>query len=114
MTPKGQLVEGADAIKNHTHFDTAPFSNLKLFDVARVLDMETSRPSMNPSIIAKLVDRILAGVGHSIIAMQGRPEGTRLIGILNRSFNRLLEKMPEFGLGEAFSDLHAELSRLDD
>jgi hypothetical protein len=113
MRPKGQLVE-RNAIKNHTHFDTAPYSNMKLLDVARVLDMETARPRINPSIIAKLVDRILAGVGHTIIAMQGRPEGTRLVGILNRSFNRILDQMPEFGMDESFASLHGDLAVLND
>ena len=104
MKPKAVLVEQA-FVKKHTHFDSVPYSNIRIVDVARILDGETSKPKLNPSVVSKLIDRVLAGLSHTIIALQGRPEGTRVIGLLARSFNRILERTPEFGgMGESVQE----------
>jgi hypothetical protein len=91
--PSGALVERSYRMQQHLHFDAVPYANIKMVDVARVLDMETSRPTLNMSVITKLLDRVLTGLEHTIIALQGRPEGTRVVGLLHRSFNRVLDRL---------------------
>jgi len=93
--PQGVLVEQT-VLKTHTHFDSVPYANIRMVDVARILDGETSKEKINTSLLAKLVDRVLTGLEHTIISIQGRPEGTRVIGLLHRSFSRILNKLPEF------------------
>ncbi len=92
--PRGYLVEDS-LIKVHKHFDSAPYANMRMVDVARVLDGETGRPTLNKIVVAKLLDRILTGLAHTILAMQGRAESSRIIGLLTRSMNRLLDRIPE-------------------
>jgi hypothetical protein len=116
VKPRAVLVEQS-VIPMHTHFDSTPFANLSLLDVARILDIETGKATLNPDTLAKLIERVLAGLGHSLIAMQGRPTGTRLIKLLNRGFGRLLARLPEFSgdlavTNEALRSSHAVLSRL--
>lgn len=110
MKPKATLVEQS-FIKQHMHFDSAPYSNIRMVDVARVLDTETARTRLNPSVIAKLLDRVMTGLEHTIIALQGRPEGTRVVGLLHRSINRLLAKIPEM-TNESLAQMHGVLSQL--
>ena len=83
------------AFPTHYHFDSAPHRNIRLVDVARALDTETRKARPNPDALARLVDRVVSGLSHTVIAIQGRPEGNRIIGMLNRAFNRILERMPQ-------------------
>lgn len=94
MKPKGQLVVESP-IKVHKHFDSTPYANMRMVDVARVLDGETGKTTLNKVVVAKLLDRILTGLAHTILAMQGRAESSRIIGLLTRSMNRLLDRIPE-------------------
>ena len=96
--PKGVLIDSAleeAAFPTHYHFDSAPHRNIRLVDVARALDTETRKARPNPDALARLVDRVVSGLSHTVIAIQGRPEGNRIIGMLNRAFNRILERMPQ-------------------
>ena len=96
MKPKGILVE-ASPIKVHSQFDSVPYANIRMVDVARILDIESSRDPLNRDMVAKLIDRVLTGLEFSLLAFQGRPEGMRIIGLLHRGFNRILSRLPEFG-----------------
>jgi len=93
--PKGVLVE-EDLIKRHYHFDGVPHKNIRMVDVARALDNESRKANPNPSRLAKLVDRVVSGLSHTVIAIQGRPEGSRILGLINRAFNRILERLPTY------------------
>lgn len=118
MKPRAVLVEQTSLIPLHTQFDATPFANLSLVDVARILDIESGKRVLNRDLVPKLIERVLAGLGHALIAMQGRPAGTRLVKLLNRGFGRLLSRLPEFGdLGETnryLSAAHAVLSTLNE
>jgi hypothetical protein len=115
--PRGVLIEQTNLIPTHTSFDAVPFASLSLVDVARLLDMETAKATLNTETLTKLVDRVLSGLGQTLIATQGRSAGTRLVKLLNRGFGRLLSRLPEFGgdLAETNTTLrsaNAVLSRL--
>lgn len=107
---RGVLVEQGP-IKQHYHFDSVPYSNMRMVDVARVLDVETARPRLNQSVVNKLINRVLTGLEHTILALQGRPEGMRVIGLLHRSFNRIIERIPEL-TNESVGKMHSVLSLL--
>jgi hypothetical protein len=116
MRPHGLVVEQA-ILPVHTHFDSVPFANNSLVDVARILDIETAKAKPNRNTLAKLMGRVLGGLGHALIAMEGRPAGTRLVKLLNRSFARVLARLPEFAADLAetnryLSSVHAVLARL--
>ena len=108
--PKAILVEQG-FIKHHLHFDSVPYANMRMVDVARILDTESSRPTINPSVVAKLLDRVITSLEHTVVAIQGRPEGTRVIGILHRAINRILAKIPEM-TNESLHQIHTVLSCL--
>lgn len=117
MEPPAVLIEqSASPLSTHTHFDSVPFANLSLVDVARILDIESAKRQLNPDTLAKLIERVLGGLSHALIAMQGRPAGTRLVRLLNRGFGRLLRRLPEFGgvveTNRYLANAHAVLSRL--
>ena len=93
--PTGALVE-ASFIKLRPQFDSVPFANLSLVDVARILDVEMAKKTLNVDTVSKLIDRVLSGLSHTLIATSGRPQGTRLALLLQRGFNRLLSRISEF------------------
>ena len=92
--PIGVLVEEA-TIRSHKHFDSVPYANMRLVDVARILDSETAKSTINGPVIAKLLDRLMTALTHTLLAMEGRPESNRLSGLINRGLNRLLSRIPE-------------------
>lgn len=98
MKPHGVLVEQA-TIQHHLHFDSVPYANMRLIDVARILDGETARATLNGSVLAKLLDRLMTALTHTLLAMEGRPESTRLSKLINRGLNRLLSRIPEITQG---------------
>ena len=74
-------------------FDATALSNMKLVDVARALDTATAKADPNADLIRQLLTRILASVGSSALGVLGRPEQTRLIRHLNRSLDRIVDKL---------------------
>lgn len=94
-TPTGALVE-AGVIQVRSQFDATPFANLSLMDVARILDTETAKTTLDVDTVGKLIDRVISGLQHTLVATSGRPQGMRLAKLLARGLNRLLTRMPEF------------------
>jgi len=94
MKPDAVLIEQA-VISHHLHFDSVPYANMRIVDVARILDGETARPTLNGAVIAKLLDRLMTALTHTLLSMEGRPESTRLAKLINRGMNRLLSRIPE-------------------
>lgn len=112
MKPVASLVE--QGLHTYSQFDSAPYANLGMLDVARILDIETSRRHLNIALVMKLIDRVLAGLGHTLVAMQGRQSGARLARLLNRGFMRIIDRMAEFDphVNERLRDAHTVISRL--
>ena len=85
-----------DVFSKHYHFDSAPHTNIRMVDVARALDNESRKANPSPEALSRLVDRVITSLSHTVIAIQGRPEGARILGMLHRAFNRILERLPMF------------------
>ena len=97
MKPKGVLI--SEAIPRS--FDATALSTMKLVDVARALDSATFRPNMNPTAVRQLLTRIMAATTTSALGVLGRPEQLRLVRHLNRSLDRIVDRL---NLGESLSE----------
>ena len=87
--PKAVLVQ--EAIPRT--FDATALSNMRLVDVARALDTATARTNPNPELVRQLLSRVLAAVASSALGVLGRPEQIRLVRHLNRSLDRIVDKL---------------------
>jgi hypothetical protein len=103
MTLVGEGTESLDeqiASQARTSFDSAPYANMRLLDVARLLDGATKQRRPNVKLIEKLVDRLVHALEFTIYSIQGRPEGKRIGDLIRGSFNNLSDRLPELALRE--------------
>ena len=94
------LDEAAMPSAARTAFDSAPYANMRLFDVARLLRGAAGQSKPNVSLITKLVDRLIHALEFTIYSIQGRPEGRQIGTLLRQAFNLLSARLPELALGE--------------
>ena len=83
-----------------TTFDSAPYANMRLLDVARLLQGASQQSNLSVSLITKLVDRLIHALEFTIYSIQGRPEGKRIGTMIRQAFNNLTDRIPEIALGE--------------
>jgi hypothetical protein len=83
-----------------TTFDSAPYANMRLLDVARFLQGASRQTKPNLKLITKLVDRLVHALEFTIYSIQGRPEGRRIGSMIRKAFNNLTARLPELVLGE--------------
>jgi len=89
-----------EAIPAHarTTFDAAPYANMRILDVARLLHGAAAQATPSVKLIEKLIDRLIHALEFTIYSIHGRPEG-RMVGDLIRSaFNTLTLRLPELAL----------------
>ena len=83
-----------------TTFDSAPYANMRLLDVARLLQGASQQSDPSVSLITKLVDRLVHALEFTIYSIQGRPEGKRVGTMIRKAFNNLTKRIPELAMGE--------------
>ena len=95
---EGVTLEEKIAAQARTTFDAAPYANMALLDVARLLRGAVSQAQPNIQVVEKLVDRLIHALEFTIYSVQGRPEGRRIGNLIRGSFNALTQRLPELAL----------------
>jgi len=87
------IVESGSIATPRFSFDTAPLSTMDLRDVARLL-VNAARSRDSDSVIT-ILDRILSGLEHIIVSVEGRPRGMQVARSLRAAFVELVRAFQE-------------------
>jgi hypothetical protein len=73
-------------------FDTVAYANMRLVDVAALLNGAVSGTTLNRAAIEKLVERLIVALEYGHLASAGRAETTRFSNSLRDSLTKLLAR----------------------
>jgi len=96
-----------------TNFDSAPYANMRLIDVARLLSGASQQSRPNVALITKLVDRLIHALEFTIYSIQGRPEGRRIGSLIRKAFTALTVNAAALAMGER-RDVLGQTTRLNE